>query len=348
MEARPRRRVALRLAALALAGTGAVVLLGTRPLAGSAAGTAPPPSTVATAIAVDAGKATPGTIVRVTGSGFVPTLAYTLQFCPAPRCFPNTPPATCGVPAADAQGNMACSFEVARDAMPGDWVVTVHQDVTGAAAGTACPVATPVATVPPLPTSLPSAVPSLPIAAPSLSPGATVIPCVREASAIVTVVPPPDDLSGLLPPDVTPTLEPSIAVLPPLPEITPAPIAPAPPQPPVVQRTPRPALRLRPVGFPLRDLIPGLILVAASAVVFLGSLVPAPARPAPAPAASGSRLRRFVAAMGPRGGVAGPAVVPPVAPPPAARGAASRLGSFATGQAGVGARIVRALRSMRG
>jgi hypothetical protein len=344
LEPRPRRRAAVRLAALALAAAGAVLLLGTRPIAGSAAGTPPPPSTVATAVAVSASTAAPGTTLQVTGSGFAPTLAYAVQFCPAPQCFPGDPPVTCAAPAADAQGNMACSFAVAADAAPGDWVVTVRQDVTGAAAGVACPAATPVATVAPLPTSLPSLpLPTSPTTVP-LSPDGTVNPCVREASAVVTVIPAADDLYGLLPPDFSAPPEPSIAALPALPVISlPPPIAPAAPQPPAAVRPLRPVLQLRPVGSPLRDLIPGLILVAASTVVFLGSLVPAPLPPAPSGPTAGSRLRRFVAAAPRRAGGGPLPAAPPQAPPGAG---ASRLGSFASGQGGVGARIVRALRSL--
>jgi hypothetical protein len=339
--------VAVRLAALMLAAAGAVVLLGERPTAGSAAGTPPPPSTVATAIAVSASTATPGTTLKVTGSGFVPTVAYQLRFCPAPHCFPSDPTKACPAPAADAQGNVACSFAVVADATPGDWVVTVQQDVTGAAAGVACPVATPLATVPPLPASLPALplpLPTSPTTVPLPLTG-TVHPCVREASAIVTVKPAPDDLSGLLPPDVVAVPEPSMEALPPLPDVgAPPPIPAVVPAPPaVVQRPVRPVLHLRPMGFPLRDLLPGLILVVASVVVFLGSLVPAPRPPAPATAAAGSRLRRFVDAAPRR-----PTAAPPAAPPPPVpAGASTRLGSFATGQAGVGTRIVRALRSLR-
>ncbi len=292
----PRR--ALRVAAVAVTVAGGLLLAAARPVAA----TQPPPPTASTAVQVAPATAAPGTAIAVTGQGFAPSVGYTLMLCPAPACAPGAPAQKCAVPTASNTGTVLCNVEIPQDDPPGDQVVTVYQDIAaGSPAATACPapLASPVATVPPLPAALPSPPAAPPVPLPN--PGDQVTPCVRQASAVLTVLPVAGD-DSLPPPliDLTPpaTLAPAPLLAIP---VAPAPVLPvATPQPaPKTVPVQRPVTRAVAVSLPTRSLLAGLVLTVLGTVIFAGSLIPAPVAPggaATAGAATGaaSRLRRFV------------------------------------------------------
>lgn len=292
-------RRAARIAAVAMVAAGGLLLLGTRPVGA----TQPPPPTASTAVQVSPTSGLPSTLVSVTGEGFVPAVGYRLMLCPAPACAPGAKAQTCKVPAASNTGTVQCNFEIPQDAPPGDAVVTVYQDIAaGSPAATACPsaLASPVATLPALPAALPSPPATPPVPLPN--PGDQVTPCVRQASAILTLLPPPEDdavVPSPPPVDIAPAAPAPVPATVTVPTIS-AP-APAPAPRPAVTRAPARRAPVRPVAIslPLRSLLPGAVLAAVGLFVFAGSLIPAPAAPAApagaaAGAAAGSRLRRFV------------------------------------------------------
>jgi len=293
----PRRAARAVAAAMALAGV--LSLLDAHP----AAATQPPPPTASTAVQVAPASGLPGATISVSGQGFAPSVGYTLTVCPAPACAPGAPAQKCAVGSASNTGTVQCNFEIPQDDPPGDAVVTVYQDIgAGSPAATACPspLTSPVATIPALPVTPPSPPAAPPVPLPN--PGDQLTPCVRQASAILTILT-TDDGNTVLPP--LPPADLSVPTPPPLPAVVTiptvetAPVVPAAPRAPVraapLRRTP---IRAVAAGLPLRSLLPGTLLTALGALVFAGSLIPAPAPAAPsggaAGAAAASRLRRFV------------------------------------------------------
>jgi hypothetical protein len=341
-------RTAARAAAVAFAAAGTLLLMGVEPL-GGAAQTQPPPSTASTAVEVAPTAAQPGTSITVNGQGFVPAVGYTLTLCAAPACPPGAPAQKCQLAAADNTGNVLCNFDIPQEFPPGDAVVTVRQDIAaGSPAATACPspLTSPVATIPAVPAA-PASLPAAPVPLPSS--GNTLVPCVREASAILTVLPLPGGDS---------TLEPEpVVVLPPLSTDTgggtiTVPQAPAAPQPRATARprpkaAPRPVIRAVAAGLPARSLIPGVLLTVIGIVVFTGSLVPGPPAPGPVAPAGGTRLSRFVSSMPRRASGAGAATSVNIDSGAGAAAGGGRLRAFVRGQAGIGGRMLRALRSLR-
>ncbi len=299
--ARARRR--LRAAALALGAAGGALLL----LGAGAHAAAPPAASAGAAISVSPASGEPGATVHVSGTGFVPTGPFLVTVCPFGGCPATEPGAVdCQPNAADAAGDIACSFPLSLSAPLGDVVINAAQysPYATSAEGTVCPTqaATPVATLPALPTTLPGLPTTPPSPLPNPAPpqgGQNVEACARQASAVFTVVPsyqaPPTTSAVLPPPVVAVPTEPPLAEQPlSLPTVQPAPtaaatLAPAP------RHAPKP-VRARPVALALpgRAMVGGLLCFVTALIVLLLSFVGPPAPPAPARVGAGSRLSAFV------------------------------------------------------
>lgn len=244
------RRRRVRLAALAmLAGgaawcvTGGSGALGADSLQASA--TAQPPIVQ------------PGVTLTLAGSGFLPSVPIRFTLCPAAGCEsrPGDGAADCQPATVSAQGGFSCTTPVPLDAGSGDWVATAVQSFpyNGQGAGGSCPA--PLQSLPAAPVTPPTT------ADPS--------PCQRRASAVVTVVPADAPPATPLPADqptvVTVPPPPTSAALPALtvPATTPPAATPRPAA--TATAAPRPVAQPRSVAVaaPLRDMLPGLVGIAA-------------------------------------------------------------------------------------